>query len=77
MIGWIAVGTAVIAADLLDEKTMSHAFRMASRHPVGGPVILIAWGVLTAHLFGIIPPHRDPLNVPWEKMRNRRCPSTP
>ena len=53
MVGWVAVAVAVVTADLLDEKTMSQAFRSASRHPVAGPVVLVAWGVLTVHLFGI------------------------
>ena len=64
--GWVAVGVAVILAELLDEKTMSEAFRDAARHPVYGPVIFGAWGVLTAHLFGAIPARYDPISLFWK-----------
>lgn len=64
--GWVSVAAVVIAAELLDEKTMSEAFRAASRHPVGGPVLFAAWAVLTAHLFGILPPERDPIHLFWK-----------
>ena len=64
--GWVSVAAVVIAAELLDERTMSEAFRMASRHPVGRPVLFSAWAILTAHLFGVIPPHCDPINLFWK-----------
>ena len=60
--GWVSVAAVVIAAELLDERTMSEAFRMASRHPVGRPVLFSAWAILTAHLFGLIPPRYDPIH---------------
>lgn len=60
--GWVGVGAVVVVAELLDEKTMSEAFRAAAKHPAGRPVMLAAWAVLTAHLFGILPPHRDPIH---------------
>jgi hypothetical protein len=59
--GWVAVGAVVVLAELLDERTMSAAFLAASRHPVGRPVIFAAWGILTAHLFGVLPPEYDPI----------------
>lgn len=64
--GWVSVAAVVIAAELLDERTMSDAFTAASRHPVGRPVILTAWAVLTAHLFGVLPPERDPIHLFWK-----------
>lgn len=45
---------------------MSEAFRAASRHPVYGPVVLTAWGILTAHLVGAIPPDYDPISLFWK-----------
>jgi hypothetical protein len=69
--GWVAVGVVVIAAELLDESTMSEAFLTASRHPVGRPVILSAWGILTAHLFGIIPSKYDPVYLFGKLTLNR------
>jgi hypothetical protein len=65
--GWVAVGLLVAAADVTGTKTMSEVFRSASRHPVGRPLMVIGWGVLTAHLFGLIPPDRDPINVMWKR----------
>lgn len=53
-------------AELTDSKTMSEAFCTASKHPVGGPVMIGAWAVLTAHLFGTIPPRYDPIHLFWK-----------
>jgi len=64
--GWVCVGAVVIAAELLDERTMSEAFKAAARHPVGKPVIVAAWGILTAHLFGAIPVSYDPIHLFWK-----------
>lgn len=64
--GWVSVAAVVIAAELLDEKTMSEAFTAASKHPVSGPVILTAWIVLTGHLFGAIPRDYDPIYLFWK-----------
>lgn len=63
--GWVAVAAVVVAAELLDEKTMSEAFRVASRHPVYGPIVLSAWTILTAHLIGVIPVKYDPITLFW------------
>lgn len=64
--GWVAVSAVVVAAELLDEKTMSEAFHTASRHPAYGPVVISAWGILTAHLFGFIPAKYDPISLFWK-----------
>ena len=58
--GCVSVGAVVIAADVMDARTMSEAFRAASKHPVAGPVMLASWSVLSAHLFGFIPQQYDP-----------------
>ena len=63
---WIAVGAAVVAAELLDSKTMSDAFLEASKSPVGRPVIYASWLILTAHLFDVIPHKYDPLRLFWK-----------
>jgi hypothetical protein len=63
--GWLAVGAVVVAAELLDSRTMSEAFREASKHPVAGPAVIATWAVLTAHLLGYIPAKYDPFtNAP-------------
>jgi hypothetical protein len=72
--GWVSVGAVVVAAELLDSKTMSEAFREASRHPVIGPVVITVWGVLTAHLLGLIPPEYDPFKRATSHVPRRRKP---
>lgn len=66
-LGWLAVAALVAAADVTGSRTMSDAFRTASRSPVGRPLMIAGWGILTAHLFGLIPPERDPINTLWRK----------
>jgi hypothetical protein len=53
--GWLAVAAVVLAAEALDEKTMSSAFKSL---PL--PVRLTCWGIATAHLFGLLPEQADP-----------------
>lgn len=65
--GWLALAAIVVAADLTGSRTMSDVFRTASRHPVSGPCVAIGWGVLTAHLFGFIPPAYDPFHLVWRR----------
>lgn len=60
--GWLALALLVAAADATGDRTMSDCFRRASRHRVSGPCVAIGWGVLTAHLFGLIPPAYDPFH---------------
>lgn len=62
------MGVVVVIAELLDERTMSEAFEAASRHPVGRPVLFSAWAILTAHLFGLIPDHYDPITLLWKRI---------
>jgi uncharacterized membrane protein YgdD (TMEM256/DUF423 family) len=70
--GWISVAAVVIAADVLDARTMSEVFRETARHPVGGPVMLIGWAILTAHLFGTLPQKYDPIHNAAEFVRRER-----
>ena len=70
--GWLSVGAVVVAAELLDTRTMSEAFREASRHPVIGPVVITTWAVLTAHLLGFIPPQYDPFHTVPRSLGIRR-----
>jgi hypothetical protein len=70
--GWIALAVVVLAADATGNETMSDAFKSASRHRVMGPVVVSVWATLTAHLFGLIPPSRDPFHL--INCRRRRCP---
>lgn len=72
--GWVSVAAVVVAAELIDTRTMSEAFRAASRHPVAGPVVLVTWAVLTGHLFGTIPPRYDPIHLAANRALSRRRP---
>jgi hypothetical protein len=56
---WGALVALVIAADLTGSKTMSAAFRTCSRHPYFGPPLILGWGYLNAHLFGVLPVKYD------------------
>jgi hypothetical protein len=53
--GWVALAAFVAAWDLTQEETLSAAFR---RTPT--PIKTLAWGVTTAHLFGVLPRQIDP-----------------
>jgi hypothetical protein len=69
--GWLAVGVLVAVADVTGERTMSDTFRMAARHPVIGPAVIAGWGVLTAHLFGLVPPQYDPIHRGFSLLMKR------
>jgi hypothetical protein len=72
--GWIAVAIAVTVAEITDSRTMSEAFASSLKHPVAGPAICIGYGILTAHLFGMIPPKYDPLHqAAAYAFAKRRC----
>jgi hypothetical protein len=66
-LGWVAIALLVTAADVTGTRTMSEAFRTASQSAVGRPLMIVGWTVLTAHLFGLIPPGRDPINMLWKR----------
>jgi hypothetical protein len=70
--GWVSVGAVVLAAEVIDARTMSEAFHTASRHPIAGPVMAASWGVLTAHLFGVIPNQYDPIHLMAKKFLPKR-----
>jgi hypothetical protein len=63
--GWAITGAVILAAELLDQRTMSEVFRDWSRSPTGKYVLLPGWAYLTAHLFGFIPVKYDPLSQLW------------
>ena len=60
--GWIALAAGVIVWDLLAEETLTGAFRRGNLSPVGRVVVMAGWGILTGHLFSVIPPRIDPLD---------------
>ena len=72
MRGWLATAFVVLAADILDETTLSESFREFSRTPHGLVITSASWAVLTAHLFGILPPEYDPFVLFFSHMPKRR-----
>lgn len=70
--GWVSVGAVVVAAEVIDARTMSEAFHAASRHPIAGPTIALGWGVLTAHLFGVLPKKYDPFHLAGKRLVPKR-----
>lgn len=59
--GWVALGVVIVVADAAGDRTMSSAFRDVSRHPVGRPLMIVSWFLITGHLFGVIPARYDVL----------------
>jgi hypothetical protein len=53
--GWLVVAAVVLAAEALDEKTMSAAFKS-----LPWKVKLTVWTITTLHLFGVLPRRADP-----------------
>lgn len=63
MKGWLAIAAWVVAydvgAELTGAPTLSTVFRRATRrHPIA---MTSGTAYLIAHLYGLIPPERDPL----------------
>jgi hypothetical protein len=70
--GWLAMALVALAVDVLDETTLSESFRDYSRTPSGRVVTSAGWVVLTAHLFGLLPPEYDPFVLFFAHMPKRR-----
>jgi hypothetical protein len=70
VLGWAAVAAVVTVADVYGERTMSDAFRSASRHKAGRWAVGATWLFLTAHLF-VLPARYDPLTQAWIAARKR------
>jgi hypothetical protein len=69
---WTATALAVLAVDLFGETTLSDSFYAFSRTPGGFVVTTAGWAYLTAHMFGFIPSHRDPLVLAFSRVPKRR-----
>jgi len=70
--GWLVAGLVILAADLLDETTLSESFSTFSRTPHGRIITTTSWLYLTAHMFGMIPSHRDPLVLVFSRVPKRK-----
>lgn len=69
---WTAMGLSILLVDLLSETTLSDSFQAFSRTPAGRVVTTASWLYLTAHMFGLIPQHRDPLVIAFARVPKRR-----
>lgn len=70
--GWLFLGAVVLAADLLDEATLSETFKDFSRTRGGRVITCAGWAILTAHLFGAIPSEFDPFVLAFAHAPGRR-----
>ncbi len=59
--GWYGLIIYVIAWDVTARETLTDAFDRGMNHPVIRWIACILWGLVTAHLFRVIPKHYDPL----------------
>jgi hypothetical protein len=71
-IGWLAIAAGVIAWDAMGPETLTDAFRHVREHPAGSIAVGVAWGILTAHLFGWLPPKADPIHASTAYVRARK-----
>lgn len=69
----IAVGA--VAWDAYAPETLSGAFSRGRRHPAGRILVPAGWLVLTAHLFGALPPQVDPFHQLMRVLRQSSQPS--
>ena len=60
--GWLALAVGVVVWDLNSAETLTGAFRRSHDSPVSRVAVMAAWGILTGHLFSVIPPRLDPLD---------------
>jgi hypothetical protein len=70
--GWLAAGLVILAADILDETTLSESFREFSTTRTGRVITTAGWALLTAHLFGLIPVDRDPIVLAFSRVPRRK-----
>jgi hypothetical protein len=68
-VGWLGLAVLVVAWDLVAPETLSSAFDRARSSPVGASVVLVSWGLLTGHLFGLLPERVDPFSFPSDRGR--------
>lgn len=74
--GWTLLALVVIGWDVAAPETMSDAFGRAAATPAGKAALVLGWGLLTAHLFAVLPDDRDPLRVviaEAQKLRGVAC----
>jgi hypothetical protein len=55
--GWLGLTALVVLWDCVAPETLSAVFLRRRTNPV----TILAWSVLTAHLFGLVPPRYDPI----------------
>ena len=58
--GWAAIAGFVVAWDLTQQESLTHAFERARTHPVGRVAALGGLAITSAHLLNMIPRQYDP-----------------
>ena len=58
---WVGIAIYDMWAYRRDYTTMSAAAKIHLQHPVKRALLLAWWGYVTAHLFGWLPDHWDPI----------------
>lgn len=74
--GWAVLAAGIVAWDLLAPETLSASFRKAHDHPASAAAVTVAWALLTAHLWNVLPQAADPLHVihaARDRRRGCRC----
>ena len=59
-VGWMAVGATVLAAEVLLEESLTHAFRRGLDNPRYKPFLLAGMGITALHLTDLLPKPIDP-----------------
>lgn len=68
--GWVAIAALVVIWDMIAPETLSSAFHRATSGRVGATAVVVTWGVLTAHLFQVLPERADPLRYSVGALRS-------
>ena len=59
-LGWMGVGASVLAAELLFEESLTHAFKRGLDNPRTKYLVLGGMAVTNLHLLGLMPRPIDP-----------------
>jgi hypothetical protein len=72
--GWAFLALGVLAWDLAarDDEMLTEGFRRARQHPASLAAVTVAWVLVTAHLYGLLPDWADPFRrarTAWDARR--------
>jgi hypothetical protein len=72
--GWVYVTVGIAVWDTLaeEDEQLTGAFRRSLKSPSGAIFTCATWGILTAHLFGLLPEEIDPIHMVTHVTRRGR-----